>query len=238
MSVRNGFLIVASRTEEYVRMANFCGGSIKDWCDGAHVTLFVPDNLKQYVDSSSFDLVISENVPDHTRTKLWALSRTPYTNLTVYVDADMECRHEDVNKIWDEIKEDQDILITRIRPYNGQEHKWSFGEMIYHGGFFMYRSTPKIISFMEKWWEGYVKQKSEPWPWTEAECPESFGRWDQFTFWKLLNIDKEDVNVGVFKDDARWNFVNGYRPYETKNPIIFYHHTLPSKRPEIGLTPL
>ena len=30
-----------------------------------------------------------------------------------------------------------------------------------------------------------------------------------------------------FKDDARWNFVNGYRLYENKAPIVFYHHTVP-----------
>lgn len=230
MDVRNGFLVVASRSPDYVNGANFCGGSIKDWYPDAHVTLFVPESLRQYVDEDCFDLVVSEDVPDHTRTKLYALSKTPYTNLTVYVDADMECRHEDVKNIWNEIRDDQDILITKIRPYNGKEHKWSFGEMIHHGGFFIYRSTPKVLDFMERWWVDYLKQRNDPWPYTEAECPKSFGQWDQFTFWKLLNIDKLDVNVGIFNDDARWNFVNGYRPYETNSPIIFYHHTIPSRR--------
>jgi hypothetical protein len=45
-----------------------------------------------------------------------------------------------------------------------------------------------------------------------------------------MNIDKMDINVQVFKDDARWNFVNGYYPSETDKDIIFWHHTLPSRR--------
>jgi hypothetical protein len=229
MNLYNGFLIVASLEKEYVAGANFCGHSIKDQYPDAHVTLFVPEKLQQFVDRDAFDLVITENVPDHTRTKLYALSKTPYSNLTVYVDADMECMHPDVKDIWDQIQDDQDILITKIRPYNGKIAKWNNGEMIHHGGFFMYRNTPKVIDFMEQWWIDYVKQRDEPWPYKANEHPITLQPWDQFTFWKLLNIDKKDVNVGIFKDDARWNFVNGYRLTETSSPIIFYHHTLPHK---------
>ena len=237
MSLDNGFLIVASVNADYVASANFCAGSIKDYYPDAHVTMMVPKTLSHLVDRSNVDLVMDgEDVPNTGRTKLYALSRTPYSNLTVYVDADMECWHEDVQNIWDEMPADADILITNIRPYNGKEDRWPGGEtipagrMIYHGGFFMYRSNPQTLDFMAQWWTDYQKQTKEPWPYPEHECRRSFGQWDQFTFWKLLNIDKLDVNVGIFKDDARWNFVNGYRPYETNSPIIFYHHTIPSRR--------
>lgn len=237
MNVRNGFLIVASVTPEYVQGANYCAQSIKDYYPEAHVTLFVPTKLRQYADDSTFDIIVSdENVPNHTRTKLYALSRTPYTDLTVYVDADMECMHEDVQNIWNEMPEECDILITKIRPYNGKEDRWPGGKtipqgrMIYHGGFFMYRGNEKTINFMAKWWDDYHKQRSEPWPYDETECRKSFGQWDQFTFWKLLEIDKLPVNVQVFNDDARWNFVNGYYLTENKGEIVFYHHTLPKRR--------
>lgn len=235
MTLRNGFLVVASQFKEYVQAANFCGHSIKDQYPDAHVTLFVTEKERHYVEDDAFDLIISEDVPSHVRTKLYALSKTPYSELTVYVDADMECVHEDVKCVWDQIKPEQDILITKIRPYNGKISKWKSGEMIYHGGFFMYRSNPQTLEFMERWWQDYVIQRSEPWPYTDDEAPISLRPWDQFTFWKLLNIDKLNVNVGVFEDDARWNFVNGYRLYENKDPIIFYHHTLPSKHKDIGL---
>ena len=241
MNVRNGFLIVASQMKEYLDSANYLANSIKDHYPEAHITLFVSSKIEQYVDRSAYDIVISEDVPNHVRTKLYALSRTPYTELTVYVDADMECMHSDVSKIWDEMPEDCDILITRIRPYNGKEDRWPGGatipkgRMIYHGGFFMYRSNPHTLEFMRRWWEDYKIQRSEPWPYPEEECRVSFAQWDQFTFWKLLTIDKLNVKVDVFDDDARWNFVNGYFPKEAKKEIVFWHHTIPSKHENIGI---
>lgn len=227
--LRNGFLIVASNDPGYVVGANFLAASIKDYYPESHITMFVTPQLRSQVDDDVFDMVISENVPSHIRTKLYALSRTPYTELTCYVDADMECMHEDVQNIWSEMPDDCDILITKIRPYNGKEHKWKTGEMVYHGGFFLYRSNEQTKHFMERWWQDYVKQRAEPWPYPEDVIPKSFGQWDQFTFWKLMNEDKLPVNVQVFKDDARWNFVNGYYLSETRSPIVFYHHTLPHR---------
>ena len=233
--IRNGFLIVASQDPGYVVGANFLAASIKDYYPDSHVTLFVTPNLRDRVDDDVYDSIISENVPSHIRTKLYALSRTPYTEMTCYVDADMECMHEDVQNIWNEMPDDCDILITKIRPYNGKEDKWPggltipAGRMTYHGGFFLYRTNEHTKQFMERWWQDYVKQRAEPWPYDENEIPKSFGQWDQFTFWKLMNEDKLPVNVQVFKDDARWNFVNGYYLSETSNPIVFYHHTLPHR---------
>jgi hypothetical protein len=235
LTVRNGFLIVASLTEEYVHTANYCANSIKDNYPDAHITLFTTNSFLSLVDHQAFDLVISEDVPNHVRTKLYALSKTPYTNLTAYIDADMECMHTDVSTIWDEIPEDVDILITKIRPYNGKISKWKTGELIHHGGFFVYRNNPKTIDFMGRWWKDYFIQRKEPWPYEEEECPSSLQQWDQFTFWKLLNVDKLDVKVDFFNDDARWNFVNGYKKSETSSPIIFWHHTVPSKHVHIGL---
>lgn len=235
MTLRNGFLIVASITEEYVKSANYCADSIRDNYPDAHITLFVPNQLKQYVDYTAYDIVISDGVPNHVRTKMYALSRTPYSNLTVYVDADMECMHQDVSTIWNEIEEHQDMLITKIRPYNGKISKWKNGEFTMHGGFFMYRNKPNVIEFMRRWYEDYVKQRAEPWPYDEDEYPKALEPWDQFTLWKLINLDKMPITVDFFKDDARWNFVNGYYRSETKSPIIFWHHTVPSKQIFLGI---
>lgn len=225
MALENGFLIVASETKQYVISANFCAGSIKDYYPDAHITLFVPDNLRQYADPSVFNIIESKDVPSHIRTKLYALGQTPYSNLTCYVDADMECKHEDVSRIWEQFqsKQSADILITQIRPYNGKITKWDGGELTHHCGFFVYRTNDRTINFMKKWWNDYVDQM-QTWKYTYTI---QLQPWDQFTFWKLLNVDKLDVIVDFLKDDARWNFVNGYRLHENKNPIIFYHHTLP-----------
>jgi len=226
---KRGFLLSVSVHKEYVDSANYCANTIKDYYPEAHITLFIPQRLAQYVDKDAFDTIITDSVPDHTRTKLFALSRTPYTEMTVYVDADMECRHEDVATVWDQIDQDTDILITRIRPYNGKIAKWPQGEMIHHGGFFMYRTNPITIEFMRRWWDDYVKQRAEPWPYNHDEYPITLRPWDQFTFWKLLYKDKVPVRVDFFQDDARWNFVNGYYAHENKDPIIFYHNTVSLK---------
>lgn len=227
--LQNGFLIVASCFPEYVQAAEIAGASIKDYYPDAHVTLFVPKHLYHKGLEDIFDLIVTDDVPNHTRTKLWALSRTPYKNLTAYVDADMECVHEDVTLIWDQIPEDTDILITKIRPYNGKIAKWANGEMIYHGGFFLYRNNKHTMELMERWWLDYEKQRDEPWPWGDTH-PISLRPWDQFTLWKMINLDKMSVNIGIFEDDARWNFVNGYYLKEAKDPVIFYHHTVPLMR--------
>lgn len=226
MTVSKGFLVVASLFKEYVDSANFCAHSIKDHYPEAHVTLVVSPRMRQFVDESAFDIIISDGVPDHTRTKLYALSRTPYTEMTVYVDADMECTHEDVTTVWDQMGEDTDLLMTKIRPYNGKISKWNSGRLTHHCGFFIYRTTPQVLEFMERWWVDYDKQRKEPWPYTEEQHPKDLRPWDQFTFWKLINIDGFDLNIEFFKDDARWNFVNGYRLTENVSPIIFYHHTV------------
>ena len=127
------------------------------------------------------------------------------------------------------------MLITKIRPYNGKISKWKNGEFTMHGGFFMYRNKPNVIEFMRRWYEDYVKQRAEPWPYDEDEYPKALEPWDQFTLWKLINLDKMPITVDFFKDDARWNFVNGYYRSETKSPIIFWHHTVPSKQIFLGI---
>ena len=228
MALHNGFLIVASLSPEYARTASFAAGSIKDYYPDAHITLFVSKEVEEYVDRSVFDLIISDGVPNHRRAKLHSLSRTPYSNLTVYVDADMECMHKDIQTIWDSVSPDADITLTEIRPYNGKIAVWDNGRLTHHCGFFVYKNEKRVLDFMDTWWEDYAKQISSPWPYTDH--PKELAPWDQFTFWKLLNVDKMDINVQFFKDDARWNFVNGYKNTETNNPIIFYHHTVPSKQ--------
>lgn len=235
MNIDNGFLIVASIKKEYVESANFCAHTIKDYYPHAHVTLFVPEILLSHVDVSAFDSVMSKDVPNHTRTKLYALSKTPYSKLTVYVDADMECMHSDLHTIWDQIGNEQDMLITKIRPYNGKIAKWKNGEFTMHGGFFMYKNKPNVIEFMKRWWDDYVIQRSEMWPYKESDYPISLRQWDQFTLWKLVNVDKMPIVIDFFKDDARWNFVHGYYSTETDKPIIFWHHTIPCKQSEVGI---
>jgi hypothetical protein len=71
-----------------------------------------------------------------------------------------------------------------------------------------------------------------PWPYPDDE---SLRPWDQYTFWRLMRMDKyKNISVNFFKDDARWNFVNNYKSDEAKGEIIVYHHTLNGEKVHAG----
>ena len=51
---------------------------------------------------------------DHYRAKLWGMAQSPW-DITMYVDADMDCEHEDIAKVWDEMK-DYDMVFHALTP--------------------------------------------------------------------------------------------------------------------------
>lgn len=171
-----------------------------------------------------FDKVVG-GAPHDKRAKLWALDKTPY-DLTVYLDADVEIMHEDIQKIFDQIDEETDLLITKIRGYNGKISVFPGGELTDHCGLFMYRSNTQTIEFMKQWWILYQKQQSKEWQWDTTLYPEELRKWDQWSYWWLQNKTEYAIRRKYFPDDARWNFVNGYKASETDKPIVIYHHTV------------
>jgi len=120
-----------------------------------------------------------------------------------------------------------DITLTNIRPYSGAQVKFNNNteEMVYHCGVMCYNSNTLTLEFMKDWWEEFKYQyEVEPWPYPDDE---SLRIWDQYTFWRLLRMDKhKGIKIGIFEDDARWNFVNNYKKDEAEGEIIIYHHTL------------
>lgn len=204
--------------------AKYCCETLKDYWPNAHVTLFtetdwIEDHLYQ-----TFDNVIG-GAPHNKRAKLWALSRTPY-DLTVYLDADMEIMHEDIKTVFDQIDEETDLLLTKIRPYNAKITKFPGGELVDHCGFFMYRSNERTLEFMRQWWELHLKQECGDWKWDTNLYPEELRQWDQWAYWWLQNKTEYAIRRKYFDEDARWNFVNGYIKTEVTNPVIIYHHTV------------
>ncbi len=224
--ISKGFLLVASLSAGYYQAAIKCAISLKDYYPDARITLFTHEAFFQEKHRYLFEN-IKLGIPVHSRAKLWCLDKTPY-DITVYLDCDTEIWHEDITKIFDQI-DDNDILITKIREYAGKGTFINQDEkMIYHCGVFMYRKSEKIINFMNDWWKNYLYQISTyPWPWKEYD--EKMRPWDQFAFWKLLKEDTSGIKIGIFPDDARWNFVETYNENETKNPIVVYHYMIPSE---------
>lgn len=227
----NGFIYVASLDKKYLKSAIYSAESLRDYYPEANITLYTHKDWIEGRDLSNlFDNIVTDDVPMHKRAKLWALDKTPY-ELTVYVDADMEIMSEEIQTIFDQMPEDKDILMTKIRPYAGAfvwfNDKKDEG-LEDHCGFFMYRNTPKVMAFMTEWWELYKKQATGEWQWDRETYPEKLRPWDQWTWWWLQNKTDLKLNHGYFIDDARWNFVNVYHNDEIPpgKDVIIYHHTL------------
>ena len=220
----NGFIIVASYNKRFLDSAIFCAETLKEYYPEAHITLFTQDDWIESSLNIIFDNVIG-GAPNNKRAKLWALDKTPY-DLTVYLDADVEIMHSDIQNIFDQIDDETDILMTKIRGYNGKISVFPGGELTDHCGLFMYRSTPQVLEFMKQWWLLYQKQQSGEWKWDTSLYPNELRAWDQWSYWWLQNKTEYAIRRKFFEDDARWNFVNGYKASETNQPIIIYHHTV------------
>ena len=221
-----GFLYAASVEKKFLTGAIYSATSLKDYYPKAHVTLFthkewVTDDLY-----NTFDHIVTEDVPNNARAKLWALSRTPYKH-TVYLDSDTEILHEDISTIFDYHTKGIDLMITKIRPYSGKISEFPGGNLTDHCGMFMYRSNKRTIEFMNQWYQLWLKQSTREWNWDTELYPEELRSWDQWTYWWLQNQTKYSIKRAYLQDDARWNFINTYKEDETDKPIVVYHHTLP-----------
>jgi hypothetical protein len=230
MSHNNGFLLVASVNYRYFMSALYCAESIKDYYPEASITLATH---KEWVDDRCdvFDHIITEDFPIALRAKLWALDKTPYEK-TLYVDADCEIIHEDIKLVFDQLK-DHDVMFSEIRPYNSAVVDINAHDRLrHHGGVFLYNNKPNTIEFMTEWWKQWQKQRTDPWPFDFSQYQQLLLQsYDMFALFWLIEKErwKDRINIGIFENDARWNFHNGYRYSEVTDPIVIYHHTLKFK---------
>jgi hypothetical protein len=237
----NGYLIVASKTKAFYYSALNLIESIKDYHPEADCCLVVDKYLVDDRAESVPDRTIYTELENDYRAKLWGMWKTPYTK-TLYLDADMECQHEDVAKVFDELG-DNDMVFTALDESNEEAFKnrhFPAGMFELNGGVCLYDSSkPEVLSFMERWWRLYTLQKRDEW-WPEdpvtGEWDEySYGDrndmkwWDQFTLWYLLNKEErwKDLKVELFEDYIRWNNYVNFEVYKIKpkNPIVFMHHS-------------
>jgi len=223
----NGFVVVATIYKQYLTSAILLAESIRDYIPNAGITLYTTSDLVENVDVSVFSQVITENVPNDRRAKLWALSRTPY-NITVYLDADTTVVSPEITTIFEQLKSN-DIIFTKIRPYNSNPKGYlDDPRYIHHGGVFVYRKTDKTISFMEQWWARWSTTRSaSTFKITYPDFPGKMKEWDQFYLFYIIHETNHGLQIGFFEDDARWNFVRGYLRSELNNkPPIIEHYTI------------
>lgn len=213
-----GFVIVASRNSNFYSYATNLAESIRDFYPDANITLFTED---RFLDSRAdvFDNVMP--CDGHYRAKLQGMAETPY-DITMYVDADMDCEHEDIITVWDELK-DYDMVfheLTREREkfYAIREFQYDGGMEQYSlcGGVCLYRScNPLVREFMYDWNDLYRKQFDNAWR-PEGFEPEQWERdlkhFDQTTLWWLTEKEPKykDLKIGIFEDDIRWNYFTQY----------------------------
>ena len=234
-----GYVVVATMKKYFYLSAIHLIETIKAYDPNAKVALFTEerflDGQERFADAVEF-------VASHKRSKLDGMAKSPY-DITFYIDADCQVEHEDIATVFDKIG-DNDLVFTGLPV----ERHYSYAEVYFPGatkedgspggfelcgGVCLYNMTnPLVKEFMTDWHDLTIRQYDGLW-WplnddgTEdiKNYPASFKRWDQFSLWWLLNKDPKysSLKVGIFEDDARWNFISGYRFEHNKNPVIVRH---------------
>jgi hypothetical protein len=216
-----GFLLVASTRPRFFDLAINAINSIRDNYPDAKVCLVTEEAFCDGRESIADHLIYCSN---HVREKLWALDKTPF-DITMYIDADVEIIHEDIEFAFDQLK-GNDIAFVDL-PVDKDSlfaiRKWPGGEMKLCGGIVLYDIRKPIVqSFMKMWNEYYRNQFAGNW-WPAYKDgkkdfdlhPEVLRQFDQFTLWFLTEEHPyyKDLKVGVFEDGERWNW---YMRYEVK----------------------
>lgn len=231
-----GFVIVASKNSNFYTYAVNLMESIKDFYPEALITLVTEERFIDERADEADQIIFCDN---HYRAKLWGMSQSPY-DITMYVDADMDCEHEDITKVWDELG-DRDMVFHELTPerekyYAIREFRYDGGieKFTLCGGVCLYRSgNPLVREFMEEWFELFNKQHNNMW------MPEGFEKqqwdrdlkhFDQTTLWWLTEKEEKykDLKIGIFHDDIRWNYFTQYgyeglKSIEGKPPILRHY---------------
>ena len=228
-----GYVIVASKKRAFYTFAINLMESIRDFYPEADICFFTEERFLDGRESIASEVRLCD---DHKRAKLIGMANSPY-DLTFYIDADTECEHEDIKKVFDELG-DYDVMFTGLpkdRHYCYAEVYFPAGHFKLCGAVCLYDMRKPIVrEFMKDWYDLTVKQYADEW-WPLDEngnhdyknYPKSLKRWDQFTLWWLTNKEPkyQDLKVGIFEDDARWNYYTKYRYDHNKDPVVIRHYS-------------
>lgn len=230
-----GYLVVASRKSNFYSGAINLIESVKDYYPEANVCLVTEERFCDGRESIADHLIYCS---DHYRSKMWGMARSPY-DITFYMDADMECVHEDISKVFDNLKDDDMVFtgLPRDRWYVFKDTEFPGGTFTLAGAVCLYRSARTLVrEFMHDWFNYYCKQHDGSW-WPLDEnnnfdtyhYPHHLRVWDQFTLWWLTNKEDKykELKISIFEDDLRWNYwtlLDRLRNMPTQ-PIILMHYS-------------
>ena len=238
MEPSKGFVVVASKRSNFYLYAINLMETVKDYYPEAHITFVTEKHFLDGREDIADNIILCD---DHYRAKLWGMAQTPY-DITMYIDADMECEHEDIMTVWDNLGDNDlvfhELTVERSKYYtvrhfelDGVRNKGWFKLC---GGVCLYRSSnPLVMEFMREWFFLYDEQLHNTW---KPECFTNEKQWDkdlrhfdQTTLWYMINkIDKyKDLKIGFFEDDIRWNYFTQYQydnlQSKSGKPPIFRH---------------
>jgi hypothetical protein len=239
-----GFVYIASISEAYYNAAVKSAISLKDNFPEANITLFTHEIFLKEEDKKFFDNIVT-GIPVHIRAKMWGMARTPYQK-TLYVDADTEIRSERITEVFDILKDDKDILFTKIINHVSADKVIDKNNNLeYHGGIILYNNNPLTIELMNEWYELYLIQRNIK-NWNESifkNYNKKMQPWDQFTIWYLLQQEKyKNIKHDFFpKGGHEFNYIylleyeslKGNNAYKDLEQIIF-HYTIPKDKVDAG----
>jgi len=235
-----GYVVVASRRSFFYVSALNLIKSIRDFYPEAKVCLVTEEKFLDGRESIADEIVLCD---DHRRAKLWGMAKSPW-DLSFYIDADTEVEHEDIEHVFDELG-DYDVLFTGLpeeRSYCYAELKFPAGQFELCGAVCLYdMRNPLVREFMNDWYDLTVRQYAGTWwptksdgTWDTHTYPRSLSRWDQFSLWWLVKKEPkyQNLKVGIFEDDARWNFFSRYKYQHNIKPVVIRHYSAASAKHE------
>ena len=221
-----GFIYVASRDRLYYELALISAQSLKDFSRKTHVTLFTHEKFVDDRCKKIFDTVITA-IPIHYRSKMWCMARTPYKK-TIYNDCDSIIQHRDVAKMFDFL-DDCDLFCGSNLDYTVGNVKVAFidiqrkHKVQYHGSMWGYHNTPLNLDLMQTWFDEYLYQISNPWPYSKT-IYEDWKNFDMFTIWKLTSKIYPEFerfnNLKIKVLSRRWNSTGQDLPEDLDGPPV------------------
>jgi len=245
-----GYLIASSLARSFYEAMVMAVESLKDEVPDAKVAVFTHEEWIRDEDRKLFDHIITP-VPVHCRTKLWALPQTPFDQ-TIYLDADIFVLNNEIEEVFDYL-DDADVVMSENRPYNAKvvyfthdnqegpgipgrelEHYKDLDMELYrqgkahkfqwHCGMFAWNKNERTQNLWKEWLFWYRKHTEEQ---NTKPFPSGLQYWDTFAFWRALYENPDlDVNIKRMPNDAKYNFVTGYKESElrpgTSKSVLHY----------------
>ena len=255
--MNKGYLLVATLSKPFYDAGIMAIESLKDEVPDAKVAFFTHADWIQDEHRHLIDHLITP-VPVHCRTKLWALPKTPF-DVTCYHDVDSFVVSPEIEEVWDHLG-DYDVVMSENRPYNAKVVYFTHDDQIpgepgielnhydenhlklyqdgkahkfrWHCGMFVWKKNERTQRLWHEWMRWYRRHTVDK---NTSPFPKSLKYWDTFAFWRALYENPDlDVKIGRLKNDAKYNFVTGYRESELRSghKKAVLHYTIP---PELSV---